>query len=146
MFGVRKMKMIKVIIVVLIFILVGVIIFFKSGLYDYLKFYERKSSQRFEVDPLEQRAQKNPEFFPEIMSSLPEGFIELYPALENQKKKKALTIRWFETGIWFFDSNEESVFNASVHDSSFIIIYDNAYYVNEEKFSKIIMDAIQSYK
>ena len=96
-------------------------------------------------EPLEQRALKDPDNYPEIAHDLPEGFIALGKALDGLEKIISRTFVWHG----FFDIRDSeglTIFTTSEKNSDFIVIHGNALYVNEEEFSKIVERANEVYE
>jgi len=95
-------------------------------------------------DSLEGRARRDPGHFPHIVSALPDGFIPLNDATKNMEGILR-TLFWHA----FFnvqDSEGIIFFVTDVHDYSFIVIYNNQYYVCEKQFSQIANDAMSIYE
>jgi len=126
----------KIILIVFILVMVSILVFrcrFKDN-------YEMSFSERFAFDTLEQRAQEDPEYFPVIMHDLPQGFVALDSALEGLEE--ILDVIFFEHSFSVRDSDDITIFATLVGDSSFIIIHNNAYYVDEKKISEVIQEAV----
>jgi len=87
------------------------------------------------LDPLEQIAQQDPRGFPEIIYDLPQGFVSLDVA--SKGLEKVLGFLFWETNIAIYDSEDVTVFQTDVKNSSFIVIHNNEYYVNEEMFKDV---------
>ena len=101
-----------------------------------------KEDKQMEHKPqyaLEQRAQNNPHYYPKIIHELPQGFIAF--GTTTEVLEGVVDLFFFETSVSIRDSKGHIIFTTVVSDSSFIIIHNNAYYVNEEKFSEIVDNA-----
>ena len=99
---------------------------------------------RSDDDSLEARAKRDPRHFPHIVSTLPEGFIPLETARRNMGR--ILRTLFWHTFFNVQDSEGVSFFAKDVHDDSFIVIFNNQYYVCKKQFSQIVDDATHIYE
>ena len=70
---------------------------------------------------------------------IPDGFIRLPDGGEYKK----LSWMGWETQIVFMDKDENCIYQTGFNNSEFIVWYKDAYYVNEEKFNKMLEIAEQ---
>jgi len=85
---------------------------------------------------LEERARQDPDMFPVIVHDLPSGFIRL---TEARREFEDITTSWFWSTFYFIDDLEGfPLAQIYLRDCNSIIIYDSAYYINEELFAEII--------
>ena len=87
------------------------------------------------VETLEQRARRDSRNFPDIVRTLPDGFIALDAAVE-EKAEMLRTLFW-STNFVVQDSEGITIFQTDVKDRDFIVIYGNAFHVNESMFTEI---------
>lgn len=89
-----------------------------------------------EVDhTLEQMAQRDRQHYPDIVQYSPDGFITLDSALEGIGG--VLTTLFWSTNFVVQDSEDITIFQTGVRDNNFIVIYKNAFYINEGMFNEI---------
>ena len=96
---------------------------------------QRTETQVTTQEPLEQRAQREPSYFPDIVDSVPKGFIALEEAINGMGG--VLTTLFWSTNFVVHDSENVTIFQTGVKNSSFIVIFCNAYYVDKERISEI---------
>ena len=70
------------------------------------------------------------------VKNLPIGFIPLRKEIENLDN--GLEYLFFETGIFFIDADRVDIYGRVVDDQDFLVWYDDAYYINEKDFLKIV--------
>ena len=93
---------------------------------------------------LEEMAREYPKSYPDVVQELPEGFISRDEAEEGLAKVLSFT---YSHGYYNYrDSEAYSIFRWSARDSGFMVIYNNEYYVNEEKFQEIAGQALSVYE
>ena len=95
-------------------------------------------------DSLEARAKRYPEMFPIIVYTLQDGFIPLNDAMRDMDG--VLRLYFWKTTFGFTDSEGVAFFRTDVHDDSFIVIFNNQYYVCKKQFSQIVDDALHTYE
>ena len=93
---------------------------------------------------LEERAQNDSRHFPDIVSILPDGFIPLDKAAEESED--VLRALFWSTNFVAYDSEGITIFQTDVKNNDFIVIYKNAYYVNESIFNEIVESATAIYE
>lgn len=93
---------------------------------------------------IEERRIGQERYFPVLVRTLPSGFIAVESAIEDLESAGALRFLFWSTNVVFQDIEGVTIFQTDVHDSNFIVIYRNAYYVNEERFLEIAEYAINT--
>ncbi|HOP10855.1 MAG TPA: hypothetical protein PK629_05130 [Oscillospiraceae bacterium] len=71
-----------------------------------------------------------------VVQTKPEGYIQLDKATDNHGN--AIDYMVFENGITFFDADRIGIYGAVIYDQSFLVIYEDEWYVNEKKYLEIV--------
>ena len=84
-------------------------------------------------------------FYPDRVRTVPPGFIALNPAIE-ELGEGVLSYLFWDTNIAFIDSENVTFFQTGVRNSEFIVMHGGEYYVNEEKFLELTVQAVDIYE
>ena len=83
-------------------------------------------------------------FFPDVVRVLPDNFIPLDYAKE--RAEGALGFTFWSTDFLFYDIERYTIFTTGVKDNDFIVIYQNQYFINEDRFLPIYEEAMNIYE
>ena len=94
------------------------------------------------MDTLDSRTED--EFSPEVVSSVPSGFIPLNVALADMDG--VMNSFFWSNNFGFQDSERVTIFQTNVKNNDFIVMYRNDIYINEEAFLEIATYAKSIYE
>ena len=84
------------------------------------------------------------QYYPQAVEAIPDGFISMSSANENAAG--LLRYRFFETLVWIESAEGTELDYTLVSDMSFIVSYNGAFYVNEQRYLDALSRATEEQK